>query len=214
MTPSPSSEYGYLSTRELSRKTGVTVVRQLAPEVEGKRFSIGFRTTKTAKERIEAEAKANGRSVAQEIEYRIDAGYRILDANEAVEKANSVVDALLGDQKTAEMIRSFSSVVGAIMAYTGKHWDSDVYTRLAVQAGLEEALWGHFSKDPLGISRDEVDFDQASRTRNLGKLYGRLIVAAIKDPTIEAAIEALARDSSKPDAQAQAHKLIDDILKK
>ncbi|WP_139234225.1 hypothetical protein [Methylobacterium pseudosasicola] len=189
-------------------------MRQLAPEAEGKRFSIGFRTTKTAKDRIETEAKANGRSVAQEIEYRIDAGYRILDANRAVEKANSVADVLLGDENTAEMLRSFSAVVGAIMAYTGKHWSDDVYTRLAVQSGIEEALWGHFSKEPLDISREEIDLDRASKTQSLGKFYGRMIVAAIRDPAIEAAIEEMSKESSEPNAQAKAQKMVDDILGK
>ncbi|MDP4026336.1 hypothetical protein Q8W71_27305 [Methylobacterium sp. NEAU 140] len=188
-------------------------MRQLAPETEGKRFSIGFRTTKSAKDRIEAEAKANGRSVAQEIEYRIDAGYRILDANRFAERSNAVANALLGDEKTAEMIRSFSAAVGAVMAYTGKHWDVDVYTRGAVQACLDAARSAHFSDEKLGLKPSDIDLEQMRKAIELGTLYGRLIAASRNDPTIAATVSEMAAATAGPDVQARSREVVAELLR-
>lgn len=188
-------------------------MRQLAPEAEGKRFSIGFRTTKTAKDRIEAEAKANGRSVAQEIEYRIDAGYRLLDANNLIERTNSVADALIGDEKTAEMIRSFSAAIGGVMAYTRKHWDSDIYTRAGVQACIDAAKNAHFSDEKLDIKPNDVDLDQLRKAIDLGSLFGRLISASRNDPTIAEAVEEMARATAAPDGEEKSHEVAAELLR-
>ncbi|MGU3341610.1 hypothetical protein ACLBXJ_26735 [Methylobacterium mesophilicum] len=188
-------------------------MRQLAPDAEGKRFSIGFRTTKSAKDRIEAEAKSNGRSVAQEIEYRIDAGYRLLDANKLVERTNSIANALIGDDKTAEMIRSFSAAIGGVMSYTGKHWDSDLYTRAGVQACLEAVRTAHFSDEKLDLQPADVDLEQLRKAIELGTLFGRLISASRSDPAIAATVEEMARATADPDIQAKSREVAAELLR-
>lgn len=47
---------------------------KLGPD-EGKRFSFGVRTNKAMKEKLEAAAKASGRSIVQEVEIRLLASF-------------------------------------------------------------------------------------------------------------------------------------------
>jgi hypothetical protein len=49
--------------------------RPRLPEGEGKRYPLGIRTTKELRERLEAAAKASGRSLAQEVEFRLERSY-------------------------------------------------------------------------------------------------------------------------------------------
>jgi Arc-like DNA binding domain len=46
----------------------------------GKRYALGMRTTRETRERMEAAAIANGRSLAQEVEARLEASFRQEDA--------------------------------------------------------------------------------------------------------------------------------------
>ena len=164
------------------------------PETEGKRHQVNFRTTRDLKDRIEAEARANGRSIAQEIEFRLGVGYEIAAARKALDKSNAIADALIGDSKTAAMIRSIASGVGAVMTYTGKHWDRDVYTRTAVQACIDAARVGHFRDEVLDVeTTDDVDLDEAKRCIAIGKTFGRLFAMARNDPAAAEAVEEMAK---------------------
>lgn len=58
-------------------KTG----RPTLPENKGKRFPLNMRTTKELREAMEAAAKFSGRSLAQEVEYRLERSLWIDDLN-------------------------------------------------------------------------------------------------------------------------------------
>lgn len=182
-------------------------MRPVAQEHEGKRHSIGFRTTKAVKDRIEAEAKANGRSIAQEIEFRLEAGYEISDARKAFERSNAVVSALLGDEKTAMLLRTMAATAGAAMSYTGKHWDKDGYTRAAVQAGLDAVRGAIFKSEPLNIADpSEIDADRLDMCVRVGQLLGGLMVLSKGSAEAVRAIEelALAGDDGRASKEAAA----------
>lgn len=167
------------------------------PEADAKRHPLSFRTTLAVRERIEADAKANGRSIAQEIEFRLEAGYEVAAARKALERSNAIADALIGDVKTAAMVRSIASSVGAVMTYTGKHWDRDVYTRTAVQACIDAARVGHFREEPLEVEKTaDVNLDEAKRCIAIGKTFGRLFAMARSDPAAAEAVEEMARAGS------------------
>jgi hypothetical protein len=49
--------------------------RTTKPTGGGKRYPLNMRTTRETRERLEAAAAANGRSLAQEVEFRIDRSF-------------------------------------------------------------------------------------------------------------------------------------------
>lgn len=163
------------------------------PETEGKRHQVGFRTTRELKDRIEAEAKANGRSIAQEIEFRLEAGYEISAARKAVERANATASTLMGDEKTAAMIRAMTAGIGAVMRYSGKHWDRDIYTRAAVKACIDAARVGSFKNEKMDIEDPaDVDADLVRKFDKIGRMFGGLMSLSRDTPETMAVVEAFA----------------------
>jgi hypothetical protein len=51
---------------------------------QGKRYPIAIRTTKFLKERLERASKASGRSLAQELEFRLERSFEVQDITKAV----------------------------------------------------------------------------------------------------------------------------------
>ena len=58
--------------------------RPRLPAEEGKRYPIAIRTTKELKERLERASKASGRSLAQELEFRLEHSFEVQDIADAV----------------------------------------------------------------------------------------------------------------------------------
>ena len=58
--------------------------RPRLPAEEGKRYPIAIRTTKELKERLERASKASGRSLAQELEFRLERSFEVQDIGDAV----------------------------------------------------------------------------------------------------------------------------------
>jgi hypothetical protein len=58
--------------------------RPRLPAEEGKRYPIAIRTTKDLKERLERASKASGRSLAQELEFRLERSFEVQDIADAV----------------------------------------------------------------------------------------------------------------------------------
>jgi predicted DNA-binding protein len=58
--------------------------RPRLPAEEGKRYPIAIRTTKELKERLERASKASGRSLAQELEFRLERSFEVQDIADAV----------------------------------------------------------------------------------------------------------------------------------
>jgi TraY domain len=95
----------------------------------GKRYPLNMRTTKETRERLEAAAVANGRSLAQEVEARLDQSF-----NEAVALGGE------GMRRMAfHMIAAFASA-GRLRAGGNKNWLDDPSAYRAGFRGVVEAL--------------------------------------------------------------------------
>jgi hypothetical protein len=91
---------------------------------EAKRHSVGIRTTKALKDKMEVSCAASGRSMAQEIEYRLEQSFR-----DEAESAD-----------TRTLLRMISSMIFLIEHQTGKSWRDDSDSWLAVKAAVDKVL--------------------------------------------------------------------------
>lgn len=96
--------------------------RPALPEEE-KRQQIGVRTSSALKRDLESAASRNGRSVAQEAEFR-------LERSLADERA-------AGSAATLRLLNMLAAEVAIIEGVTGKHWDRDLRTWAAVAEMFE-----------------------------------------------------------------------------
>ena len=95
----------------------------------GKRYPLNMRTTRETRERIEAAASANGRSLAQEVEARLEQSF-----NEAVALGGE------GMRRVAfDMIAAFTAA-GRLRAGGKKDWLDDPSAYRAGVRGVLEAL--------------------------------------------------------------------------
>lgn len=183
-----------------------------ALDPEGKRHPISFRTTKEVRERIEADAKANGRSISQEIEFRIEAGYEISAAKKAVDKSNSLANALIGDEKTAAMVRAMAAAIGSAMSYSGKHWDCDVYARAAVRGAVEGVIAGTFLSEKMeNEDPDKWDADLLRKHDKVGRMFGRFMALSRGDLEQIALVEEFSR-SSLNDARPEVADFVTNLI--
>ncbi len=84
--------------------------RAKLPPGEGKRTPLNMRTTRELRERLEREAADSGRSLAQEVEFRLDQSFR----DEA-----TLIEAF-GGRDTYDVLRVMGSVAAQIQTRTGK----------------------------------------------------------------------------------------------
>jgi hypothetical protein len=110
--------------------------RPRLPAEHGKRYPIAIRTTKELKERLEGASKASGRSLAQELEFRLERSFEIQDI------AGSVYPLIA---RISDQISELGSFITAADALGGK--------TLADALGgktLADALGGKTLADALG----------------------------------------------------------------
>lgn len=93
---------------------------------ESKRAPISMRTTPAIRAALEAAAERGGRSLAQEIEQRLE---RSVAADENA-----------GSAATAAFLASITADIGAIEAATGQGWTTDLRTFGAVRYAIAEAI--------------------------------------------------------------------------
>ena len=102
--------------------------RPALPAEEVKRHPVGFRTTAALKDQLEKAAKASGRSVAQEVEFRLEGSFR----NEA----------LLGEAMTLTFGRWLAGLL-ALLGKTMRHAGTEMARRELdqhkdIRAGISE----------------------------------------------------------------------------
>jgi hypothetical protein len=75
----------------MTKPARITAAEQRRPRIgrprlneDAKRVPVSFRTTPNMSEKITAAAKASGRSLAQEVEYRLERSFRDDDVAEAI----------------------------------------------------------------------------------------------------------------------------------
>ena len=120
--PAPADEEpkGHESTLDnLARGPARRRGRPALPAEEGKRYPVGIRTTKALREALWSASRASGRSLAQEIEFRLE---RSLD------RERQVVDALelVFDRQVAGLMLAIGCVVKQARPKPRRHdWLSD-----------------------------------------------------------------------------------------
>lgn len=124
----PCKLFRYTDITEKDRKGRMVEKRQgRPPKPEGeKRQQIGVRVSPELKSQLEAVAGANGRSVAQEAEFRLAESFEL--------------DELLGGGKTKAFLVELAVQIGRAEDVTGNPWRDDATTYWAARKLVEDAL--------------------------------------------------------------------------
>jgi hypothetical protein len=104
---------------------------------EAKRSPINMRTTPATRAALEAAAERGGRSLAQEIEQRLE---------RSIEQERQ-----LGGPQTAALISAILSDIAAIEEITGDRWYKDIKTFGAVRYAMKEQI-----EDRMPMPRESV----------------------------------------------------------
>lgn len=107
-----------------------------------KREIITMRVTKAKRDQLEAAARANGRSVSQEIEERLTLS---LEAEKWV-----------GGAETARLMRMIGSAIDGVERFTGRTWNEDHHTFRAAKTAITELLSMHTPAEPDGPEYQEA----------------------------------------------------------
>ena len=97
---------------------------------KGKRGNFTFRVTAGLRDQLTARAAASGLSVSEEIEGILEKWFN----------GTGVVADMLGGPHTARLMMTLAIAIQMIEVGTGKHWDRDEDTYLAVMAAMRGVL--------------------------------------------------------------------------
>ena len=114
--------------------------RAKLPPGEGKRTPLNMRTTRELRERLEREAADSGRSLVQEVEFRLERSFRDEDA---------LIKAF-GGRDTYDVLRVMGSVAAQIQTRTGKTV-ADWKTGLAVGRAWKRLIHDWLPRPPTEL---------------------------------------------------------------
>jgi hypothetical protein len=120
--------------------------------VEGERYNVTARLPGDLRERFERAADEAGRSLSQQAEWLLT---RALDGTE--------VESALGGGWTATVLRSVGDAARLLEEQTGRSWEDDYWTALAVRAATERIMAAASPNRPDGsqeeffLSRERSD---------------------------------------------------------
>lgn len=184
-------------------------------EEEGKRYSLSARTTLELNLALKEAAKKNGRSVAQEIELRLEKSFEA----ERIERelsANLVERSI--DFETDTMIKSMRGAVGAVMLYFGSSWVTDIYTRVAVRSALNGVRASYFSVHKIEVDQENFDAKRFNNAESVGGFYGRVMsFAGASDENREMirrlidTMDSIPSDASEPNDKVRRSAAIDEL---
>ncbi len=123
-------------TQKARKKRG----RPPLPPEAGKRFPLNMRTTKKIRDELQAAAHASGRSLAQEVENRLEQSFRV--------EKNRYRD--FRNKKTYHLMRWFEVALRASEQFTKKSWSTDPETFLIALEAMKTLRMkprGTISKD-------------------------------------------------------------------
>lgn len=95
-------------------------MRSVAPDKQGKRCSVGFRTTRILKARLDDASAASGRSLAQEMEVRLEQSMRDDDMRAAIREEVRAALREEGGTWIGPHTHSFLSTLGPPYEVTGE----------------------------------------------------------------------------------------------
>ena len=160
------------------------------PDGAGKRHGLSLRTTLETQTRLKEAAARSGRSIAQEVEWRLEKSFEEEDKKKEDEKNNLVALALQGDEKTAEWLRNQAAAMGAAMAYAEGHWENNIYAKICVKAACEAVMERTLARTKTGTKREDLDISRVEMMMKAGVLYGRVLVKMDSDDDFAEALRA------------------------
>ena len=131
---------------------------------KGKRYPLNMRTTKELREQIEAAARASGRSLVQEVEYRLD---RSFDAA-GVDALMGIMGTLLIDDE-AEGTKLLRLVMRALYLCRGWPYDSKALEQLQTAVCLLIE----------GCAKGSLTAEDISAPKAVGSLEGRTMALSL-----------------------------------
>ncbi|TXN41424.1 Arc family DNA-binding protein [Methylobacterium sp. WL30] len=125
------------------------------PEGEGKRVPLNMRSTRELRDRLETAAEKSGRSIAQEVEFRLEQSFRESDLHAI----------LLGGDRTAKLLQYISTAIKTSVSKDGRNWEND--PALANTVGMAfYYLTLSCSKshlEAIGMMRGDEDFERRAK---------------------------------------------------
>jgi hypothetical protein len=85
-----------------------------------------MRTTEDIREKLEKAASQSGRSLAQEVEYRLEQSFR--DEN----MIENILTFYFGSKDTIELLKKIAPLIEHQMGHSGKSWSNDKSTRVGI----------------------------------------------------------------------------------
>ena len=147
--------------------------RPALPPGEGKRVPLSMRTTRELRARLDEAVKASGRSLVQEVEYRIECSFLHEDADHrASDAVLAGVYGVFGGEQKYRLMRSLSLVISVIEKRGGGAWDENVEVNEMVNDAIEAFIR---RRGPKGVkSASAGHFEGAERRRRGEKFLDEL----------------------------------------
>ncbi|KAA0121394.1 TraY domain-containing protein [Methylobacterium sp. P1-11] len=143
-----------------------------AKEEGAKRHWLSARTTAELNQILKDAAQTSGRSVSQEIEFRLEKSF-LAEKVEAETKAKTPMRPL--DQKSEALFRSISMAAGTVMTKLDASWVDDIYARAAVKSAIIEAFSSYVANNRIDLAKDGLDLERLSHATRIGQAFGRLM---------------------------------------
>jgi TraY domain len=134
----------------------------------GERIAILSRTTRELRQQLEQAAEQSGRSLSQEIEYRLERSFED-------EKRHDFEAAITGNEFTALLARMVAFIATALERSEQQPWDKNDLIRFVVRESILDALEYILATD---FTREELalETERAAEARHL-MIKGRLMAA-------------------------------------
>jgi hypothetical protein len=171
--------------------------KRVVPEGEGKRVPVMSRTTKELRSKLEDAAAESGRSLGQEVEYRLDASFR---------RPPGVTEAL-GGEGPALLGRLIALTVQAVETTTGRSWREDAATRAKLYHTIRTMLVATLG-DGVNALEDEASeragqetgfaFIEFLRERGAPKFFPAFSLLGEPEESRRAKLDAFEREANTP----------------
>jgi hypothetical protein len=170
-------------------------------DAEGKRFPLGFRTTREIRERLEKAAAASGRSLAQEVELRLERSFHFDEmTTNLAEQVRQMIERTLVEAVGGPGNFSVVAQLGYLMRYeeqrAGAQWRENEAVRHRVEAQMLSVIPGLLRSPPRPWGEPMPPDSEAARLLALGSLYNEEEASSVKSSA--ALAESAGKARSKP----------------
>ncbi len=137
----------------------------------GKRYPLNMRTTRELRDTLTAAASQSGRSLAQEVEHRLEESLRGTSYFELVFNSS------LGQELSA-----IAHVVRGIEKYTGRTATTDAFTAVAVRAALDWMIRDMLTRNIPIAGVEAMSRAERERAAAKGEMLARVINVFASEP--------------------------------